>query len=151
MLKQVNGESSFYMANTCLGFVMIDLDGVIEKDWLALLEDNHDSFTIGTGTGWMFACLLELGNISRFLLVMCHLLRYHLSLSLFLSVVLWSFFPLSPCLHISVCLFFLSVFAFCLPSSFHPICSLSRQPFVFLSPSASQAIPETCKINNELL
>lgn len=93
MLKQVNGESSFYMANTCLGSVMIDLDGVIEKDWLALLEDNHDSFTIGTGTGWMFACLLELGNISRFLLVMCHLLRYHLSLSLFLSVVLWSFFP----------------------------------------------------------
>ena len=63
------------MANMCLGFVMIDLDGVIGKDWLALSEDNHDSFTVGTGTGWMFACLLELetlGNISRSPLVMCH-------------------------------------------------------------------------------
>lgn len=74
MLKQVNREPSFYMANTCLGFVMIDLDGVIKRDWLASSEDNHDSSTIGTGTDWVFACLLELGNISRSLLVMCHLL-----------------------------------------------------------------------------
>lgn len=74
MLKQVNRESSFYMADTCLDFVMIDLDGAIVKDWQALSEDNHDSFTIGTETGWVFACLLELGIISRSLLVMCHLL-----------------------------------------------------------------------------
>ena len=51
MLKQVNRESSFYMVDTCLGFVMIDLDGVIEKDWQALSEVIHDSFTIGMGTG----------------------------------------------------------------------------------------------------
>lgn len=60
MLKQVNREPSFYMANMRLGCVMIDLDGVMERDWQALWEDNHDSFTVGTGTGWDFACLLEL-------------------------------------------------------------------------------------------
>lgn len=71
---QATRESSFVMTNTCLGVVMIDLDGVIKKDWLALSKDNHDSFTTGTETGWVFACLVELGKISRSTLVMCHLL-----------------------------------------------------------------------------
>lgn len=53
------------MAAHVWGVAMIDLDGVIMKDWLALSEHNHDSFTTGTGTGWMFACLLALGTISR--------------------------------------------------------------------------------------
>lgn len=58
MFKQVNGEPSFYMANTCLGFVMIDLDGVIKEDWLALSEDNHDSFTTGPEgeAAWLLVC-----------------------------------------------------------------------------------------------
>lgn len=50
MLNQVNREPSFYMANMCLGFVKIDLDGIIEKDWLAFSEDNHDS--LSTGIDW---------------------------------------------------------------------------------------------------
>lgn len=94
MLNQVNSKPSFYVVNMCLGFVMIDLDGVIKKDWLAFSEDNHDSFT--TGIDWV-----ELGNISRALLVMCHLLWYHLFLCLSQSVLLWSPF-LSPCLQISL-------------------------------------------------
>lgn len=74
MLKRVTRESGFCMPNTCLGVVMIDLNGVIKKDWLALSEDNHDSVTTGTGTSRVFACLVELGNLSRSPLVMCHLL-----------------------------------------------------------------------------
>lgn len=41
VFKQVNREFHF-LADSCLGFVMIDLDCVIKKDWPALLEDNHD-------------------------------------------------------------------------------------------------------------
>lgn len=61
------------MANTCLGFVMIDLDGVIKEDWLALSEDNHDSFTTGREgeAAWLLACwnqetphAFSLGNVS---------------------------------------------------------------------------------------
>lgn len=91
MLKQATREPSFCMANTPLAEVMIDLDGVIKKDWLVLSKDNHDSFTTGTETGWVFACLVELRNISRSPLVMCHLLWYHLFF-LFLFVVVWSLF-----------------------------------------------------------
>lgn len=47
MLNQVNSKPSFDVVNMCLGFVMIDLDGVIKKDWLTFSEDNHDSFTTG--------------------------------------------------------------------------------------------------------
>lgn len=52
MLEQVNREPGISVANMCLGFGMIDLDGVIEEDWLAFSEDNHDS-PLGQGhTGW---------------------------------------------------------------------------------------------------
>ena len=98
------GSLFFYMANTCLGFVMIDLDGVIKEDWLALSEDKHDSLTIGPEEKLdrcLFARIRKRLTLS--LSVMCHLLWYHPFLGLLcVCSCLVSFSPFSLSWHLTM-------------------------------------------------
>ena len=103
-LNRWMGSLFFYMANTCLGFVMIDLDGVIKEDWLALSEDKHDSLTIGPEEKLdrcLFAGIRRRLTLS--LSVMCHLLWYHPFLGLLcVCSCLVSFSPFSLSWHLTM-------------------------------------------------
>lgn len=118
VLNAKKGDCGFYMVNMCLVFVLIDLDCVIKKDWLAFSEDNHDSFTTGSSR--------ERENFSRLLLLMCHLL-YIISLSLSFHLSLSRY--LTPSSHL------ISVFA-------------SQLSCILLGLLTSQAISQTRNITN---
>lgn len=133
----------------CLGFVMIDLDGVIEEDWLALSQDNHDTFNRWDRDRLGVCLSAGIRDIRKHLTLSLGNVSFALISSLLLFVSLGCRFLLSFSISLSPPSSDPSVFASHLSSSSHPACRhVLQSALAFLCPSASGAIPQICQMNN---
>ena len=138
-----NSEPTSDLPYSCLGIGMIDLDGVIERDWIALLEDNWVSFASGTGDSHVVCSFADVRKpltytlissvpLSRFLFISCILCQSHSPCHTLISIL---------CLCLCICLSAVNL-SFHVPFLWHPSCSQPICDYV-------RAIRQTYNINNE--